>query len=625
MQRTSGELGNYVPADTEELRDNGSMEQLWRALNKGRWLILITTVVVTAAAAFFTLGQTKIYRAATMLQIDPTPPSPLGQDVRAVVTMGADTFWNNQEYYATQYRILKSRGVALDAVRELRLHKDGAFLRNLPPGKSATADVPERDAVDVLLSRLSVEPVKESRLVSVRFEDADPERARRVLAALVDAYLQRNVDDVAVSNTSASKWLQEQLGTLKVDLESSELALHNYKRKNQILSVSLDDQSNMLREEMKRLNDALTDVRVRQQHVQSRSRELDKVDGDDPANLPAAELLKNALLTSMRESYVSARADAASLKQAGRGDNHPEVLAANAKVKTTREALLKEIKNVRGALRADMRALSREAGGLERLNKRAKARAFEVNKLEIAYRRLERTKTNNEKLYGVVLERSKETDLASLVQFNNLRVVEEPLAGKGPVKPRVALNIALGAVGGLVLGLFFAIGREQLDRTIKTSEDVERELQIPFLGSLPKTDGSAAAGEEAALMAHHQPTSVLAEAARGIRTNLLFMSPDNPYRRLLITSPGPGEGKTTVASTIAIALAQAGQRVNPCRLRPAPAAPAQGFRARQRRGREQRNTRAQFPRQDGPGNSGAEPESATCRSTCAEPGRVPSQ
>jgi capsular exopolysaccharide synthesis family protein len=101
-----------------------------------------------------------------------------------------------------------------------------------------------------------------------------------------------------------------------------------------------------------------------------------------------------------------------------------------------------------------------------------------------------------------------------------------------------------------------------LDRTIKTSEDVERELDIPFLGSLPMTDDSAAArGEEAALMAHHQPSSVLAEAARGIRTNLLFMSPDKPYRRLLITSPGPGEGKTTVASTIAVALAQAGQRV----------------------------------------------------------------
>ncbi|MBX3127650.1 MAG: polysaccharide biosynthesis tyrosine autokinase [Polyangiaceae bacterium] len=547
--------------DAEETRDNGSLEQLWRALNKSRWLILASTLVIMAAVTFFTLGQTKVYRATTTLQIDPNPPSPLGQDVRAVVTMGADTFWNNQEYYATQYRILRSRGVAADAVRGLALHKDGAFLQNLPAGKAAAADASERDAVDAVLARLSVEPIKDSRLVAVSFEDADPDRAQRVLSALVDAYLQRNVDDVAVSNTSASKWLNEQLKKLKEDLEQSELALHEYKKDQQILSVSLDDQSNMLREEMKRLNDALTDVRVRREHVQSRARELEKVDTSDPVNLPATELLQSAILNTLREKYISARGDHASLLQSGKGEHHPEPRSKAAQVTIAREALLKEVRNVRGALRSDLAALNREASGLERLNERAKQRAFEVNKLEIAFRRLERTKVNNEKLYGVVLERSKETDLASLMQFNNLRVVEEPLGGRGPVKPRVPLNIALGGVGGLVFGLLLAIGREQLDRTLKTSEDIERELDIPFLGSLPLADDAAAKADDAGLLAHRQPSGVLAEAARGIRTNLLFMSPDRPYRRLLITSPGPGEGKTTVASTIAVALAQAGERV----------------------------------------------------------------
>jgi polysaccharide biosynthesis transport protein len=554
---------SLVPQPAEETADGGSFEQIWRIVHKGRWLILAITAVITAAVAFYTFGQTKIYRAAAILQIDPTPPSPLGRDVPAIIT-GAD-FWNNQEYYATQYRILRSRGVAGDAVRALALHKDGAFIRNAPPGAAADLEVAERDAVDVVLGRLSVEAVKDSRLVTVSFDDADPERARRVLSAIVDAYLQRNLDEVALSNTSASKWLHEQLVKLKEDLEKSEVALHDYKRDKRILSVALDDQSNMLREEMKRLNEALTDVRTRREHVASRARELAKVDGKDPVNLPATELLQSSLLTSMRTSYMNAKSELTGLLDSGKGANHPDVRVAQAGVSTAREGLVKEIKNVQGALQSDLTALSREAGGLEKLNETAKQRALDLNMLEIEYGRLERTKANNEKLYGVVLERSKESDLASMMRFNNLRVIDEPLAGKGPVSPRVPLNIAVGLMAGLALGLLSAFARDQLDRSIKTSEDIERELGLAFLGALPFTESAEdkrqSDGQQAELIAHAHPTSTLAEAARGIRTNLLFTSPDAPYRRLAVTSPGPGEGKTTVATTIAIVMAQAGQRV----------------------------------------------------------------
>ena len=539
------------------------MEHLWRALHKGRWLILAVATVVSAAAAFYTLGQTKIYRAVAVIQIDPTPVSPLGGDVQAVVTMGADNFFTNQEYYATQYRILKSRRTATDAVKDLGLHRDASFAKN--QAAASGTEVPESTAADALLARLSVDPIKESRLVTVSFDDADPERARRVLSAVINSYLERNVDDVALSNTTASKWLQEQLSKLKKDLEKSELALHEFKKEKRILSVSLDDQNNMLGDEIKQLNAALTQVRTQREHVQSRAQELSKVDRSDPVALPAAELLENGLLTTLRGNYISAKSDLASIQKSGKGDNHPDVRASAARVATTRDALLKEIKNVQDAVGGNLRALTREAGGLKRLNDGAKQRALDINILEIEYRRLERTKVNNEKLFGVVLERTKETQLASMMRFNNIRVVEEARATAGPVKPRVPLNIGLGVMAGVLLGLITAFARDQLDRSVKTSDDVERELGLSFLGSLPLSGGPGSAKRDISdrpeMQAHDQPTSALAEAARGIRTNLLFMSPDKPYARLLVTSPSPGEGKTTVASTIAIAMAQAGQRV----------------------------------------------------------------
>jgi polysaccharide biosynthesis transport protein len=546
------------------------LADLWRILSKNRWLILAVTSAVIAGVTFYTLGQKKMYQANALLQIDPSPPSPLGRDVPAIVAMG-DAFWNNQEYYATQYKIIASRRTAGDVVRKLNLHHDSAFMNALPPGvKGPPVDATVDAAAAVLLTRLRVEPIKESRLVKLSMDDADPQRARRVLGAVVDAYLQHNIDEAVSSNSSAGDWLRDQLTKLKGDLEGSELALHEYKRDKQILSVSLDEQSNMLREEMTQLNEALTQVRTKREHIASRARELAKISIDDPVDLPSSELLDNALLTALRSKYMEAKGEVASLKGQGRGDNHPDVVAAAARVELARESLKKEIRNVQGAVQSDLIAVGREVGGLTSLFEGAKVHAMDLNLLEIEYRRLERTKANNEKLYSLVLERSKESDLASLMRFSNVRVVEEALEGKVPTKPQVPLNLAIGAVAGLVLGLAAAAGREKLDQSIKSSEDVERSLGLPFLGTLPlaahtdpKSKGPipTVAEGDPELLAYEHPNSALAEAARGIRTNLIFMSPDQPYRRLLVTSAAPGEGKTTVASSIAIAMAMAAQRV----------------------------------------------------------------
>jgi polysaccharide biosynthesis transport protein len=552
-----------------------SIGVVWQMVRKYWSTALGAALVVSLAATFNTLGQVKIYQAVATIQFDPNPPRPLGQKVENIVDLGSGSFWDNREYYETQYKIIQSMKVSLAVVSELGLNHDGAFLGNLPPGAPApSADVSEEIAAEVLRGRLKVEPVKDSRLATVKLEDADPQRAQRIVGVLVDTYVQQNLDDSVSSTANVADWLRSQLDHLKVDLESSEMALHEYKEKKNILSVALDDQSNMLREEMKQLNDTLTSVKARRQEVGARREELSKIKPENPTDLPASELLQSEVLATLRTAYEESVRTRDGLIGEGKGKNYPEVKEAEAKAEATKKALLAEVRNIQRALDKDLAVLKRQEAGLSTLFEGAKKQALDLNLLEIEYNRLRRSKDNNEKLYSLVLERTKESDLARVLRVNNIRVLDRPLVPRAPVRPQVTRSIAVGVFLGFVLGVAMAIVRGLLDRSLKTPDEVEKDLGLAFLGLLPEIDGRTGISPSpkrrrgipvqfpvSELIVHEQPTSGVAEAARTIRTNLMFMAPDKPYRTLLVTSAGPAEGKTTVATCIAIAMAQAGQRV----------------------------------------------------------------
>lgn len=544
----------------------------WRPIRK-YWLTAVAiAILITVVAAFYTMRQTKIYEASASIQFDPNPPRPLGGKVESVVELGSGAVWDTREYYETQYQIIRSRKISLAVVIERGLARDASFLLNLPPNTPPPANFEawdETDAADVLRSRLVVEPVKSSRIANVRLQDSDPERAATLLKAVVETYKELNLENVVESTEEAATWLRAEQDKLNTELDSSEQALHKYKEDKNILSVEYDDKSNMLREEIGQLNQALTAIRTRKEEVAARYSELAKVSPDNPSILPSSELLQSQLLQDLRKNYITAVRDRDSLISGGKGKSHPDVLAADTRVETTRDALLNEVKNIQGSLKGDLNIIGRQEGGVAGLFNGAKKDALELNLLEIEYNKLRRQKENTEKLYSLVLERSKESDLTRRLRVNNISIIDMPSVPKGPVKPNMPLNLAGGIVLGVLLGLGAAMGRGVLDRTVKTPDDVEQVLGATFLGLIPEIDESllsnkrkrrqTSAGPE--LIVHTDPMSGIAEASRSLRTNLIFTSPDKPYRVLLVTSAGPSEGKTTVACCVSVAMAQAGKRV----------------------------------------------------------------
>jgi uncharacterized protein involved in exopolysaccharide biosynthesis len=226
---------------------------------------------------------------------------------------------------------------------------------------------------------------------------------------------------------------------------------------------------------MTQLNQALTERRTQRERVISRLEELRKIPADNPAALPAQELLASGTLAALRAHYVDDERTLKALQAEGRGENHPATRAAQAQLDSVRAALLSEVKNIQESYERDAKGFEHEIAGLRRLYDAAEKRALDLNLMEIEYGRLRRGKETNEKLFSLVIERSKETDLTRALRINNVRIVDRPLIPRSPVTPNVPLNIAGGVAAGLALGLLAAIGI-LLHRASKTGANGSRML-----------------------------------------------------------------------------------------------------------------------------------------------------
>ena len=180
------------------------------------------------------------------------------------------------------------------------------------------------------------------------------------------------------------------------------------------------------------------------------------------------------------------------------------------------------------------------------------------------YDRLKRNVERQTKVFDVILDRMKEVDLTKDVRVTNVSLKQQAEVPRMPISPNKKRALLLGLFLGLMLGVVAAYGLEHLDDTVKTPEDVERQLQVPWLGYVPRirsasrdTDGLAAR----ARLTLDNPTSYESEAFRSIRTNVHFSAPPGDLKSLVVTSAAPQEGKTVVATNLAVSFARAGRRV----------------------------------------------------------------
>jgi len=523
-----------------------------------RWPVLAAVVVLaTVGTVVWTMRQPRIFQANCSIIIENNAPQVL-EGVKDVVEMGSGG-WMYREFSQTQFRIILSQENAQRVIDRLGLEHD--------PSVGRTADgrqVSRQDMVSRLLGRVKVAGVRDSRIANITVSDTDPERATRIANAFADTYIERNLDYKLEGARTAGSWLGEQTVDLRKRLETSELELYKFKKERNLLDLGLDDKLGMTRQNLQVLNQKLADVRAKRIEVESIRKLILAAKNDIAEKESLPEIRDNVVVEKLRENYLDLSKIKADL-DARYGEKHPKIDNIQKQLEAIQRDYRRELDQVLKAFDKRYQALLDTESGLSKWMHQEKQQALELAKLEVEYRPLSRDAENNAKMFGLISQRQKEIDLTGLLRSNNVRILDRAITPRWPVSPRLSFNLAVGLFAGLVLGMLLMLGIEALDNTIKTPEAAEALVGAPLLGMLPilvhARQRTAENATERDLTVFKDPTSAAAEACRSIRTNLMFLSAEKDVHVLVVTSPGPQDGKTTAAISLAITMAQGGARV----------------------------------------------------------------
>jgi succinoglycan biosynthesis transport protein ExoP len=551
------------PTSTASVRTDGDalraeVRRWLLVLLRRAWVIAAVTAIVFAAGAIRTLRETKLYTAVVSMVIELQAPKVLGDQVQDIAD-GQGSFWQTKDFFETQFLYLKSKAVALRVVNKLGLDRDADFL-----GLSKIADPAERakamkssDATVVLRGELRVEPVRDSHVVKVLIDDPDPKRAALLANTVADEYIAFNLDEKLGMSRAASEWLHDKVEEMQKTLADSEGRLYTYKRENDILTVSIEDSQSIIARRLSAVSDALTEVRKKRAELEAKVRQV-KLARDMNALSALPEVVNSPVVQAQRTNMLALSQELADARTRY-GEDHPKIQALRERLAEAQSIVAGEESRLARSSELELAQALETEKNFEKLLDGTKREAFEINRKEVDYNRLRREQENNSKIVEMVLRRWKDVDLSAALRTNNVHLLDAAEIPGAPSSPNLKLALLISLLLGLGLGIIAAIGLEQFDDAIETSEDVERATRASFLGIIPEVREPSGPGP-VELHVHRRPHSSVAECLRTVRTNLLFLSTDRSLQKLMVTSSGPQEGKTTVVVDLGIAFAQHGQK-----------------------------------------------------------------
>lgn len=512
-----------------------------------RWRVI---VVLFLACVMGALGATFVvpprYQAAATLVLDRGAGGPsLFPELASVSTT---------TYLDTLAEVARSRSVAERAVQQLGLAAENG-----------------QDPVEQLRRDLSVSRVRGADMIRIEVAGRDPEEAARRTQAVVDAFIAFLLEGRRTQAKATRQFIEQQLQKVLQDLGAAEDALLRFRLANR--AVSLAEETSLRLQKLADLESQLVAAQTERRTAQAQRdrataqlRNLDKV---TPSTWVASPLI-----ASLRQQLATLEIQLAGLLEKFT-ERHPDVVATRAQIAETQRRLEEELRRsllaqtytvdpvyqglVQQAVSAEVTVaslLAREQA-LRQAVERWSAELRDLPPRELALARLTRQQKVAENVYLMLSGKYHEARIAEASVVSDLRLVDRARPPDRPAAPRRGLTTALSALVGLLMGGAGAFVLDRLDARFHRPDEAERVLHLPLLAVVPR----ARDADGKVLLAPDSRRSMFAESFRTLRTGVLYSAPEGSLRVVLVSSPEPGEGKSTVAANLALALARSGRRV----------------------------------------------------------------
>jgi capsular exopolysaccharide synthesis family protein len=560
----------YVPPvrhpANPDFDDAFELRELVRVLWKRRTQILLVAALVVIPTAAWTFLTEPLYRATTLVDINPDPVQvlPYRELNQPSLTTNYELFMKSQD------ELLRSPVLIERLVRRLQTEPDAPEL---------VAEIPR------LGSSLSVSRIENTQIFRLGYVAPSPETAARIANLYADEYIARHLEGGEQIREKARQALQRELHVVEERVQQSERRLVEYAQQNRLSPSRATDSAALQKQELIERQNAEAEAAV----FAARSR-LRAIEGASAEEFPQA--LITPVISGLVSRLLQLEHDLTALR-ATFGENWPAVVQKRNEVALVRSQVERE--------KATALAQARDQATLDYLsaehNRTMIADSLAANQqlvnrtddASIEFNILRREVDTNRKLYEGILERLQQANVTAGADFGAIRVVEPARTPELQDSPKVIWNLALSSLFGLALGICVALGRAYWDRSVSTVEEVERVTGLPVLGAIPPVAAASSrpgAGrrwlpgphrrrpDTASLSVRTLPSEeqsaltrtsiaadpVIAEAVRNICASVLLSRPDQPPRVLLVTSTLPGEGKSTVAVELAAMLAERGQK-----------------------------------------------------------------
>lgn len=578
--RTQTALSTHVVASaTPELDDSLHLRDLLRIILKRKWWIVSAALLCLAAATLLTLLQTPIYRATTTVQIDRNAARVV--DYKDGTANTEQASYDEREFLFTQYELLKSKALAervmetlqLDLERKRAQPRDGnaqsppaaegddlvgkimtTLRKRREPSVRDTQHLDRESVIGSLRGAVSIEPVRNARLVKIHADGSDPALATRIANTWAQTYIATNLERRFEASSYAKTFLEQQLAKTKEKLEESELQLNQYTRQKQIVAV--DEKTNLNAQALQEFASAL--AKAEQERIKADANYVEvkrnlgtSKDVIESKSVAALREAKSKLETEYQDQLKVYKPGFPKMQQL-----QSQIDELDRKIRSESAIVAASIE---GAARAALDAAMTQERQLRARADSAKRNVLEAQDQGIRYNILKREVDTNREIYNGLLQRLKEVGVAGGVGTNNISIVDKADVPLFPYKPDVMRNALVGLLLGLLIGLGFAFLLEYLDDSIKFPDEVERFTGLTLLGVIPRvtTKSSASITDQIS----QDPRSSLAEAYRSLRTALQFSTARGAPRTIAVTSCAKAEGKSTSAFATALALSQLGKKV----------------------------------------------------------------